>query len=378
MSYPLTDDQQLMRQDAADFAKQYLEPAAVNLDKTGEYPTAIINEMAQHDFFGLFLPENLGGAGAGYLSYVLVVEALAGTSAAISSILVNHASLACYAINKWGNEEQKKKYLPQMAAGTLLGGFAFSEDGPALGIGPHPLIATPTADGFSLTGTKPLVANAGVAGVYVVFGCIHPVGPATKPTAFIVDAKTPGVTVGPGVSNMGLHGRPTADLNFKNAAVSSSQVLGAANQGDAIAKETMAVASVAEAAETVGIAQSAVELAAKYAQQRIQFRKPIAAFDAVQTLLADVATNCHLARLAIHDAAALIENGKPFANEAAMVKSFASRIGLESLIDAVQVEGGIGYSEDMPLARLFRDVAGTTLRDAPDNFPERLIAANIC
>ena len=377
MSYLLTEEQQLIKQNAREFAKEYLEPAATELDKTGEYPAEIVRHMAEHDFLGRSLPTEFGGTGVGHLSYVLAVEELAKVSAAVASILVHHASLACYAINKWGTDTQKKTYLPAMAKGTMLGAFALAEPGPALGIGPDTVMATKTDAGYIVKGIKSYVANAGVAGVYVVFACADPAAGAKSLTAFLVDAKTPGLTVGPNKRNMGLHGCPTADVIFNNVLLTEAHVLGTVNGGQAIATETLAVASVAEAAETLGIAQAAVEHAAKYAKQRVQFGKPIGTFQAIQTMLAEVATNCHLSRFAIYDAASLIEQGLPFTAEAAMVKLFAARIGMESLIDVVQVEGGYGYSEEMPMARLYRDVSGTTLRESPGDFPEKLIAASL-
>ena len=377
MSYLLTEDQQLIKQNAREFAKEYLEPAATELDKTGEYPAEIVRHMAEHDFLGLSLPADFGGANAGHLSYVLAVEELAKVSAAVASILVHHASLACYAINKWGTDSQKKKYLPAMAKGTMLGGFALAEQGPGPGLWPDSVMATKTADGYTLKGIKSYVANAGVAGVYVVFACTDPAAGAKGVTAFLVEAKTPGLTIGPNKRNMGLHGCPTADVILNNVMLTEAQVLGTVNGGQAIATETLAVASVAEAAETLGITHTAVEHAAKYAGQRVQFGKPIGTVQAIQTMLAEVATNCHLLGLAVYDAASLIEHGKPFAAEAAMLKLFAVRIGMESLIDMVQVEGGYGYSEEMPMARWYRDLSGTTLRESPGDFPEKLIAASL-
>lgn len=377
MSYLLTEEQQLIKQAAGEFAKEYLKPAARQLDKIGEYPAEIVRHLAEHDFLGLLLPAEFGGAGAGYLSYVLAVEDLAKVSAAVTSILLHHASLVCYAINKWGTDTQKKKYLPAMAMGTMLGAFALAEQGPAFGVGPDTVMATKTADGYILSGIKSYVANAGVAGVYVVFACTDPAAGDKSLTAFLVDASTPGLTIGANKRNMGLHGCPTAHVILKNVLLTEIQVLGTLNGGQTIATETLGVASVAEAAETLGIAQAAIEYAAKYAGERVQFGKPIGTFQAIQTMLAEVATNCHLARLAIYDAASLIEQGKPFMAEAAMVKRFAIRIGLESLVDAVQVEGGYGYSEEMPLARLYRDVLGTTLLENPCDFPEKLIAASL-
>jgi butyryl-CoA dehydrogenase len=373
MSYPLTEDQQLIQKNARDFAQQYLEPLAVPLDKTGEFPAEAVKKMADHDFLGWFLPAAYGGAEVGYLSYVLGVEELSRASAAVASIVVNHAA-ATYAINRWGTPEQKQKYLPAMAKGQQLGAVAMAEPGPAVGEGPEAVVATKQGDRYVLKGRKSYVANAGVADVYVVFACTDPAAGAKSMTAFVVEGKATGLAVGPKKSTMGLRGRPTADVVFDNA---PADVLGGGTGGAAIALELLAVTGVAEAAQTVGVVGFAVEHAAKYAQQRIQFGRPIGAFQAIQVLLAEVATNCHVARLAVYDAANLIEKGEPFTAEAAMVKVFAQRLGMKSLLDTMQIEGGYGYSEEMLMAKLFRDVSGTTILENPLDFPEKVVAVSI-
>jgi butyryl-CoA dehydrogenase len=373
MSYLLTEDQQLIQKNARDFAKQYLEPMAVQLDKTGEFPAEVVKKLASHDFLGWFLPAEFGGAEVGYVSYALGVEELSRASAAVASIVVNHSS-AAYAINRWGTAEQKKKYLPALAKGEKLGAVAMSEPGPSVGQGPEAVIATQQDGGYVLNGCKCYVANAGVADLYVVFGCTDPAAGATSLTAFLVSAKAAGLEVGAKKSTMGLRARPTADVVFRNVA---AEVLGTVNAGTPIAAELLAALAVAEAAQTVGVVGFAVEHAAKYAQQRVQFGRPISAFQAIQTILAEVSTNCYVARLAVYDAAALIEQGKPFTTEAAMVKLFAQRLGINSLVETLQIEGGYGYSEEMFMAKLFRDVSGTTILESPLEFPEQVIAASI-
>jgi butyryl-CoA dehydrogenase len=373
MSYLLTEDQQLIQKNARDFAKQYLEPMAVQLDKTGEFPAEVVKKLASHDFLGWFLPAEFGGAEVGYVSYALGVEELSRASAAVASIVVNHSS-AAYAINRWGTAEQKKKYLPALAKGEKLGAVAMSEPGPSVGQGPEAVIATQQDGGYVLNGCKCYVANAGVADLYVVFGCTDPAAGAKSLTAFLVSAKAAGLEVGAKKSTMGLRARPTADVVFRNVA---AEVLGTVNAGTPIAAELLAALAVAEAAQTVGVVGFAVEHAAKYAQQRVQFGRPISAFQAIQTILAEVSTNCYVARLAVYDAAALIEQGKPFTTEAAMVKLFAQRLGINSLVETLQIEGGYGYSEEMFMAKLFRDVSGTTILESPLEFPEQVIAASI-
>jgi len=376
MNFELTEEQRLIGQSARDFGKEYLEPIAVELDAKGEFPKKVVQALAKHDFLGLLLPEDVGGAAAGFVSYVEVIEDLSRYSAAVASIVNNH-TIAAYTIQKWGTADQKKKYLPGMAKGELLGGFAIYEHGPTPGVGPDTLVAKKQDVGYVLNGKKAFVRNAGEAGVYVVFATTDPALGAKALTAFLVKSDAIGVKVGEKLETMGLKGCPVADITFENVVLPETALLGAVNGGAAISATALAVASVAEAAQTVGIGQAAVEHAAAYAKQRVQFGKPVATLQAIQTLLAEVATDCHLARLGLRNAALLIEEGKPFEVEAAMIKSFLARLGSKMLIDTCQVEGGFGYSETMPLPRLFRDIAGTNLLDAPGDFPEKLIAASI-
>jgi butyryl-CoA dehydrogenase len=376
MNFELTEEQQLIGQSARDFGKQYLEPIAVELDQKGEFPKKVVQALAKHDFMGLLLPDDVGGAAAGFVSYVEVIEDLSRYSAAVASIVNNH-TIAAYSIQEWGTADQKKEYLPAMAKGELLGGFAIYEHGPTPGVGADALVATKQDVGYVLNGKKAFVRNAGEAGVYVVFATTDPALGAKALTAFLVKADAIGVKIGEKLETMGLKGCPVADITFENVVLPETALLGAVNGGAAISAKALAVASVAEAAQTVGIGQAAVEHAAAYAKQRVQFGKPVATLQAIQTLLAEVATDCHLARLGLRNAALLIEEDKPFEVEAAMIKSFLVRLGSKMLIDTCQVEGGFGYSETMPLPRLFRDIAGTNLLDAPGDFPEKLIAASI-
>ena len=375
MNFQLTEEQQLIEQSAHDFAKEYLDPITGQLDHTGEFPLAVGKELANHDFLGLHLPTEVGGAGAGFVSYVAVIESLSRSCAAVASIMNNQAMVS-YAIQHWGSDAQKERYVPALLKGETIGAFAIYEHGPTTGIGPDALVATKSESGYVLKGTKAYVRNAGVAQVYVVFAVTDPADPKSL-TAFVVDAGVTGLKVEAALPTMGLKGCPVAHVVFDNVVVPETAVLGAVKSGWDISTKTLALASVAEAAQTVGIGQAAVEHAAVYAKQRVQFGKPVATLQAVQTLLAEAATDCYLARLGLRSTAQLVEDGKPFETEAAMVKSFLARLGSKILIDTCQVEGGMGFSETMPLPRLFRDIAGTTLLDAPADFPDYAIAASI-
>lgn len=377
MSYQLTEEQQLIQQNACEFAREYVDPVAAEIDHDSTYPTQVVRKLAENDFFGLCFPSDFGGAEAGYLSYVLTVEELAKSSGGVAAILVNHVSLATWAIHRWGSPAQKAAFLPPLCSGEKLGAFAWSEPGHAPGTGPDRLVARQEGGCFVLDGRKCYVENGGVAGTYVVFALTDPAAGAKGMSAFIVDSATPGLTVSRVVEKMGLRACPSVELHFEKVLVPAANLLGAQGAGLEMAKEAKAVANVAEGALVLGVVQAALKEAADYSKQRVQFGRPVCAFPAVQNMLAEMAANIHLARLAIYDAASLIENGERFATEAAIIKLHLSRIGTGSLMDAIQVEGGIGYCDDMSVSRLFRDVNGVFLTESSAGFPEATIAEEV-
>lgn len=377
MSYALTEEQQLIEQSVRDFAEEFILPVAAGIDNSGDYPEEIFQKMAEHDFLGLFLPAEFGGSDAGYLSYILTIEELARVSGAVASILIQHASLAAFAINRWGTQQQKQKFLPAMVRGEKLGAFALAEPGAAPGAGADKVTAIKEDGGYVLNGRKSYVANGGSAGVYIVFALTNPEEGLKGMSAFVVDTKTPGLSIGRKIEKMGLCGCQSAEIIFNNVKLATDSLLGPENAGVAMASELLAAGNIAEGAQTVGIAQAAMNDAAKYAKQRVQFGRPIAKFPAIQTMLAEMAANIHLLRLAVYNAALSVENGEPFITAAAIVKLTASRIGQKALIDALQIEGGYGYSQEMPVSRFFRDIRGTAIMESSLEFPEKIIASSV-
>lgn len=377
MSYALTEEQELIQQTAQEFTQEYVKPIATEIDNTSEHPAEIVEQMAAHDFLGLYLPEEFGGAEAGYLSYVLIVEEISKVSGAVASILVNHASLAAYSINCFGTTGQKEAYLPALCSGEKLGAFALSEPGAAPGVGAQKVVATKDGDHYVLNGHKCYIDNGGIADVYVVFALTNPEVGVKSMSAFIVDASTAGLTVSRTIGKMGLRGCQSAELVFENVIVPAANLLGAEGVGMKIAQEVQLVANVAEGAQIVGIAQAAMDDAVEYGKQRIQFGRPIATFPAIQTMLAEMATNIYAARLAVYDAANLIEKGENFTKEAAMVKLLTKRIGESALIDVIQIEGGYGYSQEMVASRYFRDIKGVVINNSSAEFPEKIIASDL-
>jgi len=377
MRYPLTEEQLLIQQSAREFAGKYVEPEATNIDRNGTHPAGIIKKMAEHDFFGVFFPAEFGGIEAGFLSYVLAIQEISRASASVGSIVINHCSLAAYAIYRWGSPEQKSRYLPDMCRGEKLGAFAVCEPGAAPGCGEYKVVAAKKGDGYVLKGRKYFVKNGGVADVYIVLAFTGPEAGLKGMSAFVVDAGSPGFSVARQIDKMGLRGCQTAELVFDEVEVGGDCLLGAENHGLAILKEAAAVARVSAAAQITGIVQAALQESVKYAKERIQFGKPIAHFPAIQAMIAGMAANLNLAKLAVYSTADLMDKGDSFETEAAIAHMITARIGQSACIDAIQIHGGYGYSQDLIIERLFRDVKGALINDDFLERPERMVAESV-
>ena len=376
MSMSQTEDRQRIQARAIAFADEFLEPIAADLDRSGKFPQALVAELARQKL--LALPTDRT---AGLTAHVETLQTLSQSCPAVASILNNHA-LAAYAVFKWGSDAQKAAHSPGLAAGVTLGALAIHEGGPAFGAGPEALTGVLAGGKLTLNGKKVFVRNAGVANVYVGFASVGAAG-SRSVAGFIAAADTPGISVGPDHVTMGLRGCPVADVVFKDVVLEAG-LLGTAADGPTIMAELCSVHALGEAAQTTGIGKAAAKHASAAARHRIQFGHPIASLQAIQQLLAEIATDLHFAWLGVLHAAQLADDGAPITVEAAMVKCFLGRFGQKLLIDAIQVEGGMGICETvpphfqgtLPLARLFRDIAGTTLCDTPDDFPEALIASS--
>jgi len=384
MNFDLSGQEQMLAKTARIFAEDYLDPIALGLDQSSVYPRSIVDELARQGFLGLLLPRAAGGAGAGFVGYIEVIQALSRSCPAIASILNAH-SLAAHAIARWGTDAQGRQHLLALAKGEELGALAIYERGPEPGVGAGALFVSREGRKFVLNGEKAYVRNAGAADLYIVFATLQPIEPRRGLTAFMVDAKTPGLTVGPRLETMGLRGCPVAHLAFSNVSLAQDALLGAEDEGSAIMEDLLDLASVAEAAQAVAIGKTAAAYASEFAKKRIQFGRPIAGFEAIQTLLAEICVDAYLAELGVQRTAQRIEDKAVFAIDAAMVKAFLARVGSKMVVNAIQIEGGLGISEtvpfgvsgSLPLARMLRDIAGVTLFDAPADFPDKRIAESL-
>ncbi|MGB9859735.1 MAG: acyl-CoA dehydrogenase family protein [Moorellaceae bacterium] len=376
MRYPLTEEQLLIQQNAREFAERYVEPEATNIDRQGAHPEDIIKKLAEHDFFGLPFPAEYGGVEAGFLSYILAVQEISRASASVGSILINHCSLAAYSLYRWGTPEQKERFLPALCRGEKLGAFALYEPGAAVGCGEQKVVATKNDKGYVLNGRKYFVGNGGVADVYITFALTDPEKGLKGLSAFIVEKGAPGLSVVRQIEKMGLRGFQTAELAFDGVEVSRDALLGPENGALAVLKEALALERISAAAQIAGIVQAALQESVKYAKDRVQFGRPIAQFPAVQKMIADMSAGLHLMKLAVYSTADLVDKGEPFEVEAAVVHMLAAKAGQNACIDAIQVHGGYGYSQDLIVERLFRDVKGALIADSLLELPERLVAEN--
>jgi len=374
MNFNLTEEQQLIKQNAREFALEYVEPIAAELDREGRQPAEIIKKLAELDFMGMPYPAEYGGAGADYLSYIMVVEELSRSCAATGIIYSAHCSLAAWPIFKWGSEQLKQKYLVPMCKGEKLGAFALTEPGAGTDAGSGKCTAVLDGDEYILNGTKCFITNGGVADVYTVFALTDPAAGVKGMSAFVVDAGTPNFEIGKHEDKMGIRGSQTTELIFKDARIPKENLIGQQGKGFGMAMGTLDGGRIGVAAQALGIAQAALDEAIKFAKERVQFGKPIATKQAIQWMLAEMATKIQAARLLTYQAAAAKDSGKSFSMEAAMAKMFASEAADFVCNKAIQIHGGYGYIKDFKVERLYRDAKICTIYEGTNEVQRMVIS----
>jgi alkylation response protein AidB-like acyl-CoA dehydrogenase len=355
MNLHFTEEQEMMRKMVKEFAESEIAPFVERMEQ-GEFPREILKKMAELGLMGITIPEEYGGAGMDFTSYIIAIHEISKVSATVGVILSVHTSVGTNPILYFGTEEQKKKYIPKLASGEYLGAFCLTE--PSAGSDAKSLKtkAVRQGDYYILNGSKVFITNGGEADTYIVFARTNPEEEGSRGiSAFIVEKDTPGFIIGKDEKKMGLHGSRTVQISFEDAKVPAENLLGEEGQGFKIAMANLDVGRIGIAAQSLGIAEAALEHATAYAKERIQFGKPIAEQQGIAFKLADMATAVEAAKLLVYRAAFLRANGLPCSKEASMAKLFASRAAMENAIEAVQIFGGNGYTEDYPVERLFRD-----------------------
>ncbi|AOT69818.1 acyl-CoA dehydrogenase [Geosporobacter ferrireducens] len=357
MQFALTPEQKMIQKVAREFAEKEIEPYAAEIDETGEYPMEILEKLGKLGFMGLAYPKEYGGSGAGYVAYALVAEEVAKACASTAMTLGGNASLASLPIYAFGTKAQKEKYLVPMVKGETIGAFALTEANAGSDAGNQQTTAVLEGDEYVLNGSKMFISSAGIAHTYVVTAVTGIVAEKGKKiiSAFIVEDGTQGFTFGKKENKMGMHGSYTRELIFEDCRIPKENLLGKEGDGFKIAMTSLDSGRIGVGALSLGIAQAALEEAIKYSKSRIQFGKPIAKQQMVQVMIADMATEIDCARMLVHRAAWLKDNGMPFTKEGAMAKLYASETAMRCASRAVQIHGGYGYMREYKVERLFRD-----------------------
>jgi len=377
LKYFFTEQQEMVRSLARRIAEEKILPRRAELDETEEFPWDIIREMAAADLFRVFIPEKYEGLGGGTLDLCLVVEEL---SRVCSGVAICYAATALGAIPiiEWGTDAQKQKYLPAIAAGKRLTGFALTESGAGSDAAAIRTQAVKDAGGYSITGTKQFITNGGEAEIYTVIAITDRAKGIRGASAFIVEKGAEGFTFGKKEKKMGIRASATRELVFKNCRVPAENLLGKEGFGFIITMKTLDRSRPGVAAQALGIAQGALEAAVDYSSQRHQFGHPISAIQAVQHILANMATDVEAARALLYAACRSIDAGsKDFTEDSAMAKVFASDVAMRVTTDAAQVFGGAGYMRDYPVEKMMRDAKITQIYEGANQVLRNAIALDL-
>ncbi len=378
MDYFLTEEQQMIRDLARRIAEEKIAPRALELDETGEFPWDLMKVIAEADLFGVYLPEEYGGLGGGVMEQCIVVEEL---SRACSGVAVSYAAsgLGCMPILVLGTEAQKKQYLPDIASGKRLAAFGATEAN--AGSDPAAMETTAVLDGdeYVLNGTKQWITNGGEAEIYTVMAVTDKRKGPRGISAFIVEKGTPGFSFGKKENKMGIRASATRELVFDNCRIPKGNLLGGKEGIGFIATmRTFDRTRPGIGAQAIGIAQGALDAAVTYAKQRVQFGQPISSFQAIQHMLADMATQLEAARALVYATARMIDSGtKNFSKESAMAKLFASDVAMKVTVDAVQVLGGYGYMKEYPVEKMMRDAKITQIYEGTNQIQRNIIALEL-
>ncbi len=378
MNLTLSPEQQLIRDTARDFAERELEPHASEWDEGHLFPRNVFNKMAALGFAGMTVPEEYGGVGADTLTYILMLEELNRVVPALGTVISVHNSLACGALVHFGNEAQKARYLPMLASGEWLGAYALSEA--HAGSNPAAMRATAVRRGdvYVVNGTKTWITSGASGDMSVLFAVTgNTEKPSRNISAFICPRDTPGLQIGKLENKMGIRASETTQLIFEDAEIPAENLLGEEGQGFKIAMSLLDGGRIGIAAQGVGIAQRAFEEATNYSLEREQFGGPISDQQAIQFMLADMATGLSAARLLLYRAATMRDKGMKVSKEASMAKLFASELAMKSAWAAVQIHGGYGYVKEYPVERFFRDAKITEIYEGTSQIQRIVIASNV-
>ena len=377
MDFTLTPEHELVQKTARDFARDELAPGVIERDDKAIFPADQIRKMGELGFMGIMAPEKWNGAGMDVLSYVIAMEEIARADASAAVVMSVNNSLVIQILMDWGNDEQKDKYLPKLAAAEWIGGFSLSEPQSGSDASNMRTFAQKDGNDYILNGTKNWVTN-GINSSLVILFCLTTKGIGYKGiSAFIVEKGTPGFSTGEKENKLGIRGSDTSELYFEDCRVPAENMIGNEGEGFRIAMKTLNGGRIGIAAQALGIAQSALDHSIAYAKERKQFGKTIAEFGAVQSKIAQMGTRVDAARLLIYRAAFLKDQHQNYVKEAAMAKLFASQTAMDASRECVQIHGGYGYMQEFGVERLMRDAKITQIYEGTSEIQEMVIAREL-
>jgi alkylation response protein AidB-like acyl-CoA dehydrogenase len=372
----LSEDEKLFYSTVRQFAEEAIAPLVRSMDDEQKIATAIVDKIFELGLMGIEIPEPFGGAAGSFFDAVLAIEAISTVDPAVAVLVDVHNTLVVNALRRWGSDAQKKAWLPRLAADTV-GAYALSEAGSGSDAFALQARAEAAGDGYRLNGRKLWISNAREAGLFIVFATVDPAAGYRGITAFVIEKGTPGFAVGHKEDKLGIRASSTCELILDNCEVPATNVLGVAGKGYKIAIETLNEGRIGIGAQMLGLAEGAWQHAARYAQERKQFGKAIAAFQAVQFSLAEMATEIEAARLLVYNAARLKDAGQPYVKEAAMTKLYASQVAERVASQCVEIFGGNGFVRDYPAEKFYRDAKVGKIYEGTSNMQLMTIAKQV-
>jgi butyryl-CoA dehydrogenase len=375
MTFDLTEEQRMIQDTAREFARKEVLPKAAELDETGRFPEELVAKMGELGFMGIAVPEQYGGAGMDNICYAIAMEEIARACASTAVIMSVNNSLACDPILKFGSEEVKREYLVPMASGKKLGCFGLTEPGAGSDAGSQKTTAVRDGDFYVVNGTKNFITNAPQADTCVLFTMTDKTKGHKGITAFVVDMKSRGVALGKHEKKMGIRASATSSILFEDVRVPAKNRLGNEGDGFKVAMNTLDGGRIGIAAQALGIARACLEDALAYSKERKQFGQEICNFQAIQWMLADIATEIEAARLLVWRAAWMKDNKMRHSKESSMAKLFASEAAMRAAVKCVQIHGGYGYIREYPAERHFRDAKITEIYEGTSEIQRLVISS---
>jgi alkylation response protein AidB-like acyl-CoA dehydrogenase len=377
MNLELSEDQLILKDAMREFALGEIAPGAAERDEHARFPSELIPKLAEQGLLGIMVPDEYGGAGYDAVSSAIIIEEIARADAAVALLVGSHNSLCAGHILLAGTDDQKRRFLPPLARGEKLGAWALTEPGSGSDAGAMRTRATLEGGHWVIRGDKQFITQGSTAGTYVIMASTDPPQATRGISAFIVDRETPGLVVGKLEKKLGVRASDTAALHFDEMRVPEDRLLGKLNEGFKDVLSVLAAARIGMAALAVGIAQGALDEALNYAKRRRQFGKPILEYEAIQWMLADMATESEAARLMAWHAATLRDEGAPYLRIASQAKLYSSEVAMRSTSKAIQIHGGYGYLKDSPVERFYRDAKLCEIGEGTSEVQRMVIAREL-